>query len=97
MYRTALITDIGEHPGYCLQHAEIFIADDKTDTGKTTFLKSYKESSPAVLILFHPFSGTYDLPADVFIYVYSIMKLPKKSVRIPHFQQGNFPIKSGTY
>lgn len=29
--------------------------------------------------------------------VYSTMKLPKKSVRIPHFQQGNFPIKSGTY
>lgn len=29
--------------------------------------------------------------------VYSTMKLPKKSVRIPDLQQGNFPIKSGTY
>lgn len=29
--------------------------------------------------------------------VYSTMKLPKKSVKIPHFQQGNFPIKSGTH
>ena len=29
--------------------------------------------------------------------VYSTMKLPKKSVRIPYFQQGKFPIKSGTY
>ena len=29
--------------------------------------------------------------------VYSTMKLPKKSVRIPHFQQGNFSINCGTY
>ena len=36
-------------------------------------------------------------PGDVVVSVYSTMKLPKKSVRIPHFQQGNFPIKSGTY
>ncbi len=29
--------------------------------------------------------------------VYSTIKLPKKSVRIPHFQKGKFPIKSGTH
>ena len=67
MYRTALIAGIRKCLGYCLQHTEIFIADDKTDAGKAAFFEPYKESTPAVFILFHAFSGTDDLPAAVFI------------------------------
>ena len=35
--------------------------------------------------------------AQPYIFVYDTLELPKKSVRIPHFQKGKFPIKSGTY
>lgn len=67
MYSTVLITGIGEYLGYCLQYTEVFIADNKVDVRKAAFLEPYKESMPAVFILFHAFSGTDDLSATVFI------------------------------
>ena len=52
--------------------------------------EAFKES------LIRGLEETYGGKAEI-IPVYSTIKLPKKSVRIPHFQKGKFPIKSGTH
>lgn len=65
MNGTPLVAGMWEYFQYSLQHTEVFIPDDKMDTGKPSLLESYKERTLAFFIFFHAFCYIDDFPVSI--------------------------------
>lgn len=65
MNGTALITGIWKNFRNRLKHSEVFVSDDQAYTFQSSFLKPYKERTPALLVFFHAFSGADNLTASI--------------------------------
>jgi hypothetical protein len=65
MHGTPLVAGIWKYLRYGFKHPKIFVANDKTNTGKFSFFKSYKEQAPAFFILFHAFGYTDNFTTSI--------------------------------
>ena len=68
MNGASLVTGIREHFRYSIEHTQVLVSDEQSDSRKPTLLKPYKERPPAFFIFFHSFCCTDDLPESVTVY-----------------------------